>query len=355
MQLNEDILSSKTESARELQMDTTMAAIGKKLRKVRRSQNWEVAICEVCGATDSILASQLRASTGPLFVSICSHCGLVYLNPRWTSFVYERYYQSQYDETYRPQTITPLDNFDPHAAEIRTRVLAQTSAVPIGRILDIGAGEGGVLQHLHDYAWPDAVCEAIEPSRICRHTLASKPFIKVVSDRVDTDWHRDCKGRYDLVIMRHVLEHFMHPLRVLQKVCSVLSERGILYLAVPDMMSPTGSPSHYWFRVAHTYYFSDLTLSSLARQAGLDPLCLRTENSEVWGILRRGAASGWTFADSAFSKQNPILRQYISDWRGRDFRILLNKRIRKCIPKPLKCILHDLRGRLQHNRSPENA
>ena len=41
-----------------------------------------------------------------------------------------------------------------------------------------------------------------------------------------------------------------------------------LYIAVPDMMNPTGSLKFDWFRTVHTYYFNKETLFFIMNKAG---------------------------------------------------------------------------------------
>jgi SAM-dependent methyltransferase len=136
---------------------------------------------------------------------------------------------------------------------------------------------------------------AIESSEHCLDHLKDTIGAEIIAPDMDSDWHRSQGGRFDLVVMRHVLEHFLDPRASLEKVRAVLAEDGIVYLAVPDMMNPKGSLYDYWFRVVHTFYFSGETLKRFAREAGLDPVTIREEASELWGVFRKsgnGSAPG---------------------------------------------------------------
>lgn len=45
----------------------------------------------------------------------------------------------------------------------------------------------------------------------------------------------EVKRTFDLIWMSHVLEHFNDPLRAINKAYNLLSDTGILYIAVPDI------------------------------------------------------------------------------------------------------------------------
>ncbi|MGB1103629.1 MAG: class I SAM-dependent methyltransferase [Crocinitomicaceae bacterium] len=78
----------------------------------------------------------------------------------------------------------------------------------------------------------------------------------MLSDDVNSNWYTKLNERFDLIIMRHVLEHFLDPLTVLKRIREVLSEDGVLYIAVPNNLNPTQDLEKVWFRVVHTYYFN---------------------------------------------------------------------------------------------------
>ena len=94
-----------------------------------------------------------------------------------------------------------------------------------------------------------------------------------------------------MIIFRHVLEHLLDPVAALEKVAQTLSAQGVLYIAVPDMMHPDGSLSDFWYRCVHTYYYSKPTLRRIAARAGLQPVAIQEESSELWAIFRKGQAA----------------------------------------------------------------
>jgi SAM-dependent methyltransferase len=69
------------------------------------------------------------------------------------------------------------------------------------------------------------------------------------------------EGSYDYVVSTSMLEHTLHPWKVLEEVHKVLRPGGILYLSVPWMFPLHGEPHDY-------YRFSLPCLKGLTRDAG---------------------------------------------------------------------------------------
>ena len=120
-------------------------------------------------------------------------------------------------------------------------------------------------------------------------------------------------GEFDIVMMRHVLEHTPHPKQALQEVTRVLSPGGVVMVAVPDL--------HYWkgdyrrktyryFRPddlgqQHYVYYSDDTLRQLLESSGFEVLSqskaifqeTRAKKNPLWRLgesLRFGGVWAWT-------------------------------------------------------------
>ena len=113
-----------------------------------------------------------------------------------------------------------------------------------------------------------------------------------------------------MIIFRHVLEHLLDPVAALEKVTQAMSPQGVLYIAVPDMLHPDGSLSDFWYRCVHTYYYSKTTLRRIAARAGLQPVAIQEESSELWAIFRKGQAAVEPAPVSAYQQQMAALNQY---------------------------------------------
>lgn len=265
---------------------------------------WQHIPCDIC-KTDrwsKPIASQGQFNI-PIHVVICKKCGLVYLSPRWSKERYKYFYENEYDSYYRKsmkdvdQSVTrPKETID------RTLVLTRRSSFP--SVLDIGSGPGWTLVAARDYLQSTHLA-AIEPSPSSIKEMEQRG-IDIIATDVDDDWHIDRAQKYDLVIMRHVLEHFLDPISVLTKVRQVLKPEGVLYVAVPDMMHPIRSLNAFWFRAVHTYYFAIPTLAAICAMAGLRFTVGGQINGELYGIATPGTVESQPFASHVL-KQRIVL------------------------------------------------
>jgi 2-polyprenyl-3-methyl-5-hydroxy-6-metoxy-1,4-benzoquinol methylase len=162
----------------------------------------------------------------------------------------------------------------------------------------------------------------------------------LISRDVDSDWQISSQGRFDLIIFRHVLEHLLDPLTALKKVQQALAPEGYVYIAVPDMMHPDGSLADFWYRCVHTYYYSEITLSRIAAMAGLKPVVIRSENSELWGIFQQSETDPKPTDVSVYLEQIQTVQQYKRRRLIRRFLLVFSpEKISQWIPKSLKNLI----------------
>jgi len=238
------------------------------------NESFEYTHCAVCKKDDFDLLSQKGQFELPTYVGICRNCGLAYLNPRWNKDRYQHFYEQEYDKFYRPQEISEnAYQFDIPTNMVERIGLKDQMPQNPEHILDIGSGRGDALMYLKSQVWTEAQYFAIEPSENARKHLSSKG-VEVITSDADNQWHIGLEGKFDLVIMRHVLEHFLDPLSILDKVRQVLKPTGIFYVVVPNAAKPKLPIVKHYFRVVHTYYFTQHSLNNVLQMCGLTPVCI---------------------------------------------------------------------------------
>lgn len=168
---------------------------------------------------------------------------------------------------------------------------------PNSHVLEVGCGGGFLLR------WLSQECQArvcglelsAAAARFCQDRLRlavqSKPYEMA-----------DFAQPFDLLIMNHVLEHFLEPETVLAKVRRDLVPRGLFYFRVPDHGSyDRRSYAAAWpaYLPFHISYFTEGSLRILLERAGFEVLSVRRFLSDrvgrnlpphLRGVVRRALA-----------------------------------------------------------------
>ena len=191
---------------------------------------------------------------------MCNKCGLVMSNPRMTEEFQQKFYKSdEYRRLY--DGLNYLAKYeskykDGRGIPIFNSVTAVKPVDKISSLLEFGAGGGwnllpfiekGIRVQGYDYS-PELV------------NLGKSKGIKLEQGSFD-----DIKGKYDVVILNHVIEHFTDLFEDINKIKEHLNDRGIIYIQVPDIERF----SMWQIQNAHTYYFTLKTLQFYMDRCGL--------------------------------------------------------------------------------------
>ena len=127
------------------------------------------------------------------------------------------------------------------------------------RVLEIGPGSGRIMAGL---AGLGHKAEGLDLSPAVARKIKQQWGLTVHVEPLEL--HKDKKGAgcYDVIIMRHVLEHFPHLEDALASVHSLLKPEGLLYVAVPNMGS-WHSRFNGWsgYQPYHIHYFNRRSLT----------------------------------------------------------------------------------------------
>ncbi|MCK5163229.1 MAG: class I SAM-dependent methyltransferase [Desulfobacula sp.] len=285
---------------------------------------WKNTQCHLCGATSGfeplllhgkpLKKGQFEYDVHPV---IC-RCGLVFLNPRWSDASFGEFYEKYYDELYRLE-LKPdygIEGVVGHMAQVWSRIKPYlVDANKMQNVLDVGCGSGYGLKYLKEQL-PGIMIHGIEASPGCREILTEKIGAVLLDSDVDGPWLHKNKGRFDLIIMRHVVEHLLSPIETLSRLKTALTPGGMIYIAVPDMMHPRtvlrdyDNWWEYYFRAVHPYYYCRKTLFTTLEMAGIYPLAWGEENEEVWCLVTRNGYKP-DKKNGSYEEQMIVLRQYL--------------------------------------------
>ncbi|MCI5057521.1 MAG: class I SAM-dependent methyltransferase [Flavobacteriales bacterium] len=285
--------------------------------KISSEIEQESITCIICGSSDSELLAKKGRNDVSLNFRICKGCGLGYLSPRWTKQAYNQYYATEYDKHYRKDVFdlqSILEQAKKNVVVERFQNSNFLNSEPLS-VLEIGSGEGRNLAGFKNVSSENNLY-AIEPS-VQSHKILEGFGVEVISNDVDDDWHLKYPKKFDVIIMRHVLEHFLNPIEVLNNLGKVLKEDGVLYIAVPNCFKATNNVQSSWIRVVHTFYFNPISFKNLIDKTPFKISELHEgdqhNNNELFAFLELNTETTNSNHNNCFEKQKEVFMQGMSN------------------------------------------
>ncbi len=247
---------------------------------------FESYACE-CGATDEnfvILAEKDRYGFKMQTV-ICKKCGLMMTNPRMTQETYNLFYDNEYRKIYLG--VESADDIGNEFFDLRKKrgkkiidYVEKANISGIKSVLEIGCSAGTILESFKEKGYEikgiDLGGEYIERGRkrgLDLEQCASSELLKR-------------NEKYDLIILHHVFEHFLDLEGELDVIRKLLSETGVLYIAVPGILGiPKSYDSDYltFLQNAHVYHFTLHSLQKVMARYGWEMI---KGNEEIQSLFR---------------------------------------------------------------------
>jgi SAM-dependent methyltransferase len=154
----------------------------------------------------------------------CENCSL------WNYDISRGLDQSQYTGAY----LSPTEHTATANVRIRSswEYLRERMTTP-GRILDIGCGNACLLYHAREAGWQT---RGLELSEDWARSVYDDTRIEIrVADFLE--YAPDEGETYDVVVLRHVLEHLQDPILAMRKVGALLKDDGRALLEFPNTRS----------------------------------------------------------------------------------------------------------------------
>ncbi|MGB2607351.1 MAG: methyltransferase domain-containing protein [Candidatus Sulfotelmatobacter sp.] len=220
--------------------------------------------CAVCKASQR---KRLFEKQGFTFHR-CLECSHVYVSPRITGSIARRI-GVEVDSQDHESSLMIAQKF--YAAAICNLLRMRA---PGARLLDIGFGQGWIVQLARSYGF-EAYGTESSPILVkqLRPQFGDRLHL-VTPGNGDLPWNG-----FDAVVISHVLEHLEDPVGFLDKVYKIMNPDGVLYVAVPDIESLHfqlfGKKWEIISPLAHFQYFSEATLSRGLRE------CLFTDLERI--------------------------------------------------------------------------
>ena len=132
-----------------------------------------------------------------------------------------------------------------------------------GKALDIGCATAFGLSLFKSHGW-DVL--GIDPSQKCVELSEEYYGVRVIKEFFDPELLQKEKP-FDLIILCHVFEHLVNPDKVIKDLISLLSDQGIIYIEVPNLLKPYAPKCYFCFE--HVNFFTPTSLTNISGVNGL--------------------------------------------------------------------------------------
>jgi len=141
-------------------------------------------------------------------------------------------------------------------------------------LLDIGCGTGWIT---NEYKKRNFLVTGLEPSTERAKYASEKYGLKVINEYLENSLITE---HYDVVMMRHVIEHFSNPKKLVSEVKKHLTPEGLLFLIVPNINSIGRyifKTKWTWVLPFHCNFFTDKAIKAFMNNCGFEVLdCYQT-------------------------------------------------------------------------------
>ena len=230
----------------------------------------------LCGLKKNDILISSRDKYGiKIFNYLCQSCGLIRQDPVLDENSLMRFYQKFYREIYEGQEHDlNFERIFSSQEQSGVKIYNQIKKILVknkleiknyNNVLEIGCGPGGILNYFksqgHDVTGVD-FDNNYEP-------MIKKKNINFVCDNF---LNKNFTGKYDVIVLSHVIEHFLDINSIIIKLNDLLKSNGVLYILTPGifkfenykLLNLTNEHERtlflFYIQNAHLFYF---TLNSL--------------------------------------------------------------------------------------------
>jgi len=311
--------------------------------------------CLICDRKGQVLHAELHdrlhGVPGSFHLLKCEDCGLAWLDPRPADQEIRKCYPSYYTHQNLLTLQHPYSPTHRLRSTIRRLVLAHAygykhlwkpgpigkligymlSLIPLlrrraaysleallphyranGRLLDVGCGNGEILQLMQWLGWR---VEGVEPDPVAAEIARKQRGVHVrVGSLFDASFD---SNSFDVITMSHSIEHVPDPVSLLAECRRILTPGGTIGLSTPNLDS-LGYRYHHdaWFPLEpprHLILFTPGSLAQCIRKSGL-------EVQQVYTVARHVAT--WFMHSQHIRQTGQCAPEPTPSWAGRAFSLL---------------------------------
>jgi 2-polyprenyl-3-methyl-5-hydroxy-6-metoxy-1,4-benzoquinol methylase len=196
----------------------------------------------------------------------CKNCGMISINPSPDQYILDKYYEGYLINNKKDKKLWEQRKL---AYEIDKKWI--TTFVKNGNVLDIGSSGGQFLSTFDPKKW-NRVGVDVDNS-VADYAKKNYGVHVKVGNILELSFNK----KFDLIIIRGVIEHFIDPLSVLKKCSKLLKHGGCLFITA----TPAGDSFafdvyrekwHLFTPPGHLHFFTVDLLSKILKKSGLELL-----------------------------------------------------------------------------------
>lgn len=266
-----------------------------------------VVACRVCKSTTE------EFFVGSTALLRCTACDATYLRSMPDHDALREHYENSYVVSTDDFAATEIRRITTLPEQLRLVSVLNRYLPPPANVLDIGCDKGYFLDEARRYGYH---CAGIEPS------LVARAYCEAIGLTIYPDLSSLAPNeRFDAIVMWHSLEHFTDPLGTLQKINTLLSPGGMLFIRVPDFNSfwrKLFGERWIWFQPHNHYFqFTPSSLRFVIEASGFEILSIRSQRPSTLLTLRafrtgRKAIKRSFGISTSFRKRLGRLYEYIT-------------------------------------------
>lgn len=231
--------------------------------------------CRICGSSNlkkELDISDFDTGLGSYDLLVCHDCGMYYTSPYPDSLTLPELYMERASKNFDVNNSALFSWLKDYLMKRDLKRYLSSYAVFPESFADIGAGNGRAVCMFSKIV-PTASAVAVDFAEDPPERLSHTEFSSIKYMQTNAFLENDSK-KFDLIMLRHVLEHVEYPLEFINTISQKLTGRGMLVIEVPNIKNglcrvfPKWSPSYY--PPYHLVHFTKSNLENLLAKTGLD-------------------------------------------------------------------------------------
>jgi len=246
---------------------------------------FETVSCAVCGSCDSSPLYEVAYKEGKIKKVICNRCSLVYNQVRLTQ---EELTQNVYSDylNYKHK----IDSVEAYKKREHEPSLALQSALSFiephitshSHVLEVGCSYGNLLKLIREKT--GAEIQGLEITPLSIKIAREQNQVPIFDGFLSAFEQTHVEKKYDMVILRHVLEHLHEVHEELQRMRRILKDGGFLFIEAPNI----AVPEHASFErliIEHVYDFSPWSVTLILLRNGFKVVRLEVDKRKRIKVL----------------------------------------------------------------------